>query len=97
MIEAGLLASGKYIPAQIRQPTVQTSPAGYVITDLDGQFLEFDSSYCHLLKRNPVDLQSLTLQQVSHIDDFCINLKLLHKLVQHGGPFAIQKRYVRPT
>ncbi|WP_082013010.1 PAS domain-containing protein [Belnapia sp. F-4-1] len=80
----------------MRSLVVHDSTVSHVVTDLNGKFLEFDNSYCRLLKREPSELKHLTLQQISHIDDLSLNLKLLHRLVSNGQPFVIQKRYVHP-
>ncbi|HEU4622528.1 MAG TPA: PAS domain S-box protein [Burkholderiaceae bacterium] len=72
------------------------APAGLSEISLDGHFLRVNQSLCDMLQRSPQDLTKLTIADVTEPSDYEKHIPLIQAVVQHGTPFTVEKRYIRP-
>ncbi len=73
------------------------SAAGIAATDLSGRFTRVNDYYCSLSGRSRDELTELRMQDITHPDDLPADIRQFQALVEgNGGPFTIEKRYVRP-
>ena len=70
---------------------------GLAITDLEGRFVEFNDAYRRMVGRTREELAWLTIEQVTHPDDWPANRAVLDDLA-HGRrkSMVMEKRYLRP-
>ena len=90
-IEEALRKSEAHLAAVFEQAT-----AGFCETDFTGRFMAANARYCEIVGRSREELLSLRMQDITHPDDLSANLVQFERLAQHGEPFQIEKRYVRP-
>jgi PAS domain S-box-containing protein len=70
--------------------------AGIAQTDLSGRFVFTNERYREIVGRSEAELLQLRMQDITHVDDLAANLERFARLVEHGSPFAMEKRYVKP-
>ena len=75
---------------------IMQSTAGFAQVDLDGRFTLVNDRFCEIAGRSREELQSLTMQQITHPGDLSRNLNLFDNAVRHRAPFTLEKRYIRP-
>jgi PAS domain S-box-containing protein len=68
---------------------------GVAETDLTGRFTSVNRRYCEILGYSCDELLTMRMQDVLHEEDRPANLERRERLVSHGEPFDIEKRYVR--
>lgn len=72
------------------------SAAGMALTDSTGAFTAVNNRYCEIVARPENELLSLRMQDITHPDDLPHNLPEFQRVVENGGEFSIDKRYMRP-
>ena len=70
--------------------------AGIGRTDATGLMLDVNDRYCAIAGRPREEMLRLHVQDITHEDDRPRNSALFERLLSHGEPFVIEKRYVRP-
>jgi PAS domain S-box-containing protein len=70
--------------------------AGIAQTDLSGRFEFANERYLELVGRSGAELLQLRRQDLIHPDDLPGYLVQFSRLLEHGHPFVIEKRYVKP-
>ena len=71
--------------------------AGIAQSDLSGRLVQVNARYCQITGRSAEELLSLRMQDITHPEDLPRNAESFRALVEgRGGPFTIEKRYVRP-
>ncbi|HET6616823.1 MAG TPA: PAS domain S-box protein [Gemmatimonadota bacterium] len=74
----------------------ENSSVGMARTDPQGRFLLANNAYQEMLGYTMEELESLTLESVTHPDDWTSHRKLFQRMISGEIPaFEIQKRYVR--
>ena len=68
---------------------------GVAETDLSGRFTSVNHRYCEILGYSREELLSMRMQDVLYEEDRPVNLQRRERLVNHGEPFDIEKRYLR--
>lgn len=81
--------------ARFRAIFEQTS-VGITQTDLRGHFVLCNDRFCQLLGRTREQLVQLTVQDVTHPEDWVANQPLFEKCAREGAGFVLEKRYLRP-
>lgn len=75
---------------------VDQTVGGIAETDLEGRFLIVNDRYCEIVGYSREELLGgMRMQEITHPADLSKNLEQFRKLVKHGTPFEIEKRYVR--
>ncbi len=75
---------------------VDQTVGGIAETDLEGRFLIVNDRYCEIVGYSREELlDGMRMQEITHPADLSKNLEQFRKLVKHGTPFEIEKRYVR--
>src|SRR5581483_3580682 len=69
---------------------------GVAETDVTGRFVLVNDRYCAITGRSREELLRLSMQDITHIADLPRNMALFRRAVEHGKPFEIEKRYIRP-
>ncbi|HSK41166.1 MAG TPA: PAS domain S-box protein [Arenibaculum sp.] len=82
--------------AQTLSAIISEMSVGIAQVDLDGRFVLANDCYCTILGRPREELLNLRMQDVTHPDDMPGNMPLFARTAEHGIPFVIEKRYVRP-
>jgi PAS domain S-box-containing protein len=75
---------------------VSQTSVGIAQTDFSGKFTYANEGYQQLVGRSLVELQEMTLMEITHPEDLSQNLRLLTGLTQTGQWFEMEKRYQRP-
>jgi len=81
--------------ARLRGIFSQTT-AGIALSDLSGRFLEVNARYCQIVGRSAEELKGTRMQDITEPEDLPANRAQFEHLVEHGTPFYVEKRYVRP-
>ena len=77
--------------------TLQHSPIGMVLVDLDGRLTMVNRAACTMLGREADDLRSCTFQEITHPDDLDADLAQFERtLAGEIDSYRILKRYLRP-
>ncbi|RXF68463.1 PAS domain-containing sensor histidine kinase [Hansschlegelia zhihuaiae] len=63
---------------------------------LDGAFVRINDSMGRILGRSPAAIEGLTIADVTHPDDLSETRARVFAATQSGGPFTLEKRYVKP-
>jgi PAS domain S-box-containing protein len=75
---------------------VNQAITGVAEIDLTGQFISVNERFCAITGYSREEhLAGMRMQDITHPDDLPENLKKFEKLLHHGIPFEIQKRYLR--
>lgn len=70
---------------------------GIAIVALDGHWLQFNATLCHILGRTADSLQGATFQDITHPDDLSLDLQHVQDLLDgRADRYAMEKRYLRP-
>jgi PAS domain S-box-containing protein len=82
--------------SQVRlRATFDQAAVGIVVADLNNQFLEANQRFCEILGYSPDDLHRLTLNQVTHPDDFPDAQTHTHAvLTGQAAHAAFETRYI---
>jgi PAS domain S-box-containing protein len=75
---------------------VNQALAGVAEIDLEGRFISVNDRYCQITARSREELMQLTVQDLTHPDDFVENRRKLDELLRDGKSFGVEKRYIRP-
>ena len=75
---------------------VNQSAAGFAEVDATGRIVEVNDRYCEITGYSRAQLLERTMQSITHPDDVSGNMPLFARVVAHGTPFSIEKRYVGP-
>ncbi len=71
------------------------SPIGIAITTFDGQFVQVNTSLCSLLGYGGEELLLLTTKNVTHVDDYARELRLISEVRNHQRRIvALEKRVI---
>jgi len=83
--------NGKNPPA-----SYEHAPIGIVECSPDGRHTNVNEEFCHLLGYEKEELIGKSLKDITHEDDYPIDIKLHQQLVEGKIPFyRLEKRYVR--
>jgi PAS domain S-box-containing protein len=70
--------------------------AGIDETNRTGRIIRVNDRFCKIVGRPREELLRLGFQDITHPEDLPRDLALFERLLSHGEPFEIEKRYVRP-
>ncbi|QHT68247.1 PAS domain S-box protein [Rhodocytophaga rosea] len=73
----------------------QTS-VGICVANHEGRFIFVNEGYCKITGRTQAELFTLTLLDITYIEDQGDNVEQLNNLRKTGQGFKMEKRYVRP-
>ncbi|MCU1369773.1 MAG: diguanylate cyclase/phosphodiesterase with sensor(s) [Ilumatobacteraceae bacterium] len=74
--------------------TIEHSPIGMAIVDLDGRFASANAALCEIVGYSETDLATLTFQNLTHPDDLDTDLAFVQQLVDGSIPaYRMEKRY----
>src|SRR5262249_28578236 len=79
-----------------RQPVAyEHAPIGIIECSLDGAHINANEEFCRLLGYEKKELMGKNLKDITHEDDYPIDLKLHRQLVEGKIPFyRLEKRYI---
>lgn len=73
------------------------APIGMALTTIEGRFIRVNRAACELLEREPEELASLSIADVSHPDDRGLDLRQLDEVLAGGlERFQLERRFIRP-
>jgi len=75
--------------------TVEQATAGVARCDTNGRIVFANQALCTMLGYTESELIGKTVADVTYRDDREKTLHLFQRMIQHGKPFEIEKRYVR--
>ena len=75
--------------------TVEQATAGVARCDTNGRIAFANQALCTMLGYTESELIGKTVADVTYRDDRKKTLHLFQRMIQHGKPFEIEKRYVR--
>lgn len=62
---------------------------------VDGRFLRVNSELCRILGRQPEELSTMTVLEVTHPDDWARSLEAVDRVISRGENLSLDKRYIR--
>ena len=71
------------------------APGACALARASGEFLAVDDGYADLLRMSPEALRRTALLEVTFPADRGAGLQALERLLRHGEPVDVRKRYVR--
>jgi PAS domain S-box-containing protein len=74
--------------------TVEQATAGMVRCDTHGRITFGNRTFCQMLGYTQAELVGKTLAELTHPDDAKENIRLFQRMIRHGKPFEIEKRYI---
>jgi PAS domain S-box-containing protein len=74
--------------------TVEQATAGMARCDINGRITFGNRTFCQMLGYTQAELIGKTLAELTHPDDVKENIRLFQRMIRHGKPFEIEKRYV---
>ena len=78
------------------QAAFSALPSGMTLVDLEGRYLHASPAFCRMLGYEESELQGLTIQAVTHPEDWLRQLRFLIELKAGTRPqYQIEKRYIR--
>jgi PAS domain S-box-containing protein len=75
--------------------TVEQATAGVARCDTNGEIGFANQALCKMLGYTESELIGKNVADVTHRDDVKKTMHLFQRMIQHGKPFEIEKRYVR--
>lgn len=70
--------------------------AGIAQTDPEGRFLLVNERYCDIVGRSAAELATMRLRDITHPDDLTRHAALFGGLMEGGGHFVAEERFLRP-
>jgi diguanylate cyclase (GGDEF)-like protein/PAS domain S-box-containing protein len=74
----------------------EQAAVGIAIIALSGQFIATNQRFCDLLGYSKEELLQKTCVEITYPEDRPINCDLNRQLLEQGGSFSLEKRYLRP-
>jgi PAS domain S-box-containing protein len=74
--------------------TVEQATAGMARCDTNGRITFGNRTFCQMLGYTQAELVGKTLAELTHPDDVKENMRLFQRMIRHGKPFEIEKRYI---
>ena len=71
------------------------APEAHVVARATGEIVAVDDGYADLLCMSPDALRGAKLFAVTHLDDRAASLQAVERVLRHGEPLHVRKRYVR--
>lgn len=76
--------------------TFEQAAIGICHASIDGHLLRFNRKFCEIVGYSPLELQSLTFQEITYPDDLPDNLQQLQRLLKgYLTTYTLEKRYIR--
>jgi PAS domain S-box-containing protein len=88
--EAALYESEERLRAIVEQATV-----GMARADREGRLLFVNQALCQMLGYNETELIGRPIQMFTHKEEAAKTAMLIRRLMRHGEPYELEKRYVR--
>jgi len=84
--------------AELWRLTLEHSPVGMALVDLDGRLLTVNQSMADMLGRDPETLRRLGFQELTHADDLVEDLEMFHRaLAGDIDSYRLRKRYLHAS
>ena len=75
--------------------TVEQATAGMCRCDTKGRIVFTNRTLCAMLGYSRSELVGKTIAELTHPDDMQENVLLFERMIRHGTPFEMEKRYMR--
>ena len=78
------------------QAAFQALPSGMTLVDLEGRYLQTSPAFCKMLGYSEEELRGLSIQELTHPDDWARQVRFLIELKAGSRPsYQMEKRFIR--
>lgn len=74
---------------------INQATAGIAQVDFSGRFVFVNRRYCEIVGYSQEELLGKKMQDITHPEDLPGNMVLMHRLMDEGRSFKLEKRYIR--
>ncbi|MBI3130608.1 MAG: PAS domain S-box protein [Acidobacteria bacterium] len=78
------------------QAAFQALPSGMTLVDLEGHYIQASPAFCKMLGYSEEELRGLSIQELTHPDDWARQIRFLIELKAGSRPsYQMEKRFIR--